>query len=285
MNKTKISWTDQTANPIRARNRQTGKRGWHCVKVSEGCKHCYAERMNVGPYGNGLPFREDVRADVELYLEPKVLEQLERQRSYKKTFLCDMTDLFQKDVPLEWIVRIWATMAITPNHTYQILTKRADRMQQVLSDPQFPSLVDALMGERASEKGWCTPEMEEYPLKNVWLGVSVENQQAADARIPCLLQTPKALGFLSCEPLLGAIELGFTNGLVHSEDASDYRVGWVICGGESGKDFRLMDLAWARSIRDQCVDAGVAFWFKQESAHRSETNPKLDGKEWHQFPE
>jgi protein gp37 len=274
MKKTKISWTEQTANPIRARNKQNGKRGWHCVKVSDGCKNCYAERINGGPYGNGLPFREDVRADVELYLEESVLEKLERQRTRKKTFLCDMTDIFQEHVPLEWIARIWATMALCQNHTFQILTKRADRMRGVLSDKMFQVIVDGIMSERAAKNGWCITEMETYPLPNVWLGVSAEHQKAADERIPLLLQTPAAVRFLSCEPLLGEIRLDKFCGQIH----------WVICGGESGPHYREMNLDWARAIRNVCVQTDIPYFFKQSSGYRSETGTTLDGVEWHQFP-
>lgn len=295
MNKTKISWTDQTANPIRAINRVNGKRGWHCVKVSPGCASCYAERINRGPYGNGLPFREDMRANVELYLESRVLWKLEHQRTGKRTFLCDMTDLFQKDVSRKWIEEIWNMMHFSPKNTYQILTKRADRMQEILSDPAFAARYTARNGTG-------------YPLKNVWLGVSVENQQYADERIPHLLSTPAALRFLSCEPLLGAIDLtnvhsgGYTweSGtrepdrqsvlsehyrLYDEGDIAFPKIDWVICGGESGANFRSMNPDWARSIRDQCASAGTAFWFKQGAAFRSETDTLLDGVEYHQFPE
>jgi len=278
MKNTKISWTDQTANPIRARNKQTGKRGWHCVKVSPGCVNCYAERMNCGPYGNGLPFREDVRSDVELYLEEKVLLDLERQRKGKLTFICDMTDIFQKDVPIEWIAKIWSSMAVSHN-TYQVLTKRAERMLEVLTGEEFRQRYYELLGDAA--------KVFPLPLKNVWLGVSVENQKAADERIPLLLQTPAAVRFLSCEPLLGEINLNpyfwHNNGFGYRKDEHD-SIDWVIVGGESGPSFRPMNLDWARSIRDQCVAAKVPFWFKQQSGIRSEMNPTLDGVEWHQFP-
>ena len=301
MNKTKISWTDQTANPIRARHKQTGKRGWHCVKVSPGCVNCYAERMNRGPYGNGLPFREDVRDDVELYLEYKVLEQLEKQRTGKKTFLCDMTDIFQRDVHVDWIASIWAMMATCQSHTFQILTKRADRMREILSATYFYDIVDAWLCNIATINGRpCTKLI--YPLPNVWLGVSCENQQYADERIPLLLQTPAAVRFLSCEPLLGEIDLKrylkcewYTQTLptkakgIGFPETTNYAqvrpaIDWVIVGGESGAGYRTMNLDWARSIRDQCVAADVAFWFKQHSGPRSEMEPTLDGVEWHQFP-
>lgn len=257
MNKTKISWTDQTANPIRARNKQNDKRGWHCVKVSDGCKNCYAERINRGPYGNGLPFREDVRADVELYLDENVLEKLERQRTGKKTFLCDMTDMFQEHVPFEWIDKIFAMMFRAKHHTFQILTKRPERMLEYINQATVGHVL-----------------LSHEPLPNVHLGVSVENQQAADERIPLLLQTPAAVRFLSCEPLLGEIRLDKFCGQIH----------WVICGGESGPHYREMNLDWARAIRNVCVQTDIPYFFKQSSGYRSETGTTLDGVEWHQFP-
>ncbi len=298
MKDTKISWTDQTENPIRATNRATGKRGWHCVKVSEGCKNCYAERINRGPWGNGLPFREDVRQNVQLYLEEKVLVRLERQRAGKKVFLCDMTDMFQEAVPVKWIARIWATMALCQHHTFQVLTKRADRMQRVLSDPGFTDMVDSIMARRADENGWELRELEEYPLRNVWLMVSAENQAMADERIPCLQKTPAAVRGLSLEPLLGPItfrpQAASMQEVVQAyllNKADRYSapemlsgIDWVIAGGESGPHFREMNPDWARSLRDQCRAAGVALWYKQGSALRSEQNTRLDGQELHQFP-
>ncbi len=120
-------------------------------------------------------------------------------------------------------------------------------------------------------------------MPNVWLGTSVETQETANERIPLLLETPAAVRFLSCEPLLGPIDLNATHEMA-SVNMMDGGIDWVIAGGESGPHYRLMDIEWARSLRDQCVVAGVSFFYKQDSGRKSGMNPTLDGQEWHEFP-
>lgn len=300
MSKTKISWTNETSNPLYAINKETGVRGWACVRVSDGCRNCYAATLNQSQRwgkGTGLDYTVPNIEHVEICLDEKEVVSWASQRKPHKKFVCSMTDMFAEFVPVEFIRKIFWGMALAPNITFQILTKRADRMLSVMND--FAS-------------GHLMPFDEDLVnLENVWLGVSVENQKAADERIPLLLQTPAAVRFLSCEPLLGQVHLfewlspcGYYcdhseeylnapqfEGLEgwdiwfggHHPDRS--KIDWVIVGGESGPNFRPMNPDWARSIRDQCRDAGVAFWFKQHSGYRPQSDTRLDGVEYHEFPQ
>lgn len=216
--RSQIEWTDATWNPT------TG-----CTKVSQGCKHCYAERIFHRPYP-GRKFT-DVRTHPDRLRQP-----LSWQRP-RRIFVNSMSDLFHEDVPDEFIMQVFFIMAAAGRHTFQVLTKRPRRM------------LDWFAWFEA-----CKPAYDRNdPYSNVWLGVSVENQEAADERIPLLRQTPAAVRFLSCEPLLGGM------------DISPYlrSVDWVIAGGESGPGARPADLAWFRSLRDQCAAAGVPFFMKQ----------------------
>ncbi|WP_190824741.1 DUF5131 family protein [Saccharopolyspora pogona] len=183
---TGIEWTDETWNPV------TG-----CTKVSPGCDNCYAltlaERFRGTPghyFENGF--------DVQLRPD-KLIEPL-KWRKPRRIFVNSMSDLFHQDVPGSYIAQVWATMAATPQHTYQVLTKRHGRMRSLLSNPYF----------RKDVMGWLRQDghpIPAWPLPNVWLGVSVEDQKRADRRIPALLETPAAVRFLSCEPLLGPVDL------------------------------------------------------------------------------
>ena len=261
-----IEWTDATWNPV------TG-----CDEVSPGCDHCYAktlaERFRGAP---GHYFEQGF----DVVLRPDKLGLPLKWRKPKKVFVNSMSDLFHKDVPDDYIARVFAVMAATPQHTYQILTKRHGRMRSLLGRQEF---IDAVWYARAELTGedidapatWWPG----WPLPNAWLGVSVEDQQRADLRIPALLMTPAAVRFLSCEPLLGPVDLtrvAFTAGggshldVVHGRhgvpdvwSTGAQRVDWVIAGGESGRGARPMHPDWVRSLRDQCVSGGVPFHFKQ----------------------
>jgi protein gp37 len=234
----KIEWTEKTWNPV------TG-----CTKVSAGCKHCYAERMWPRLNGPGRPYAGRAFGDVQCH--PERLGYPPRWRKPARVFVNSMSDLFHDDVPDEFILSVFHTMAITPKHTYQILTKRPERMLSLLS------------GWRDS--GLTLREGCRSVLPNVWLGVSVENQATADERIPLLLQTPAAVRFVSCEPLLGPVRLDkITDDELGAKwDALSAGLHWVIVGGESGPRARPMHPDWARSLRDQCASAGVPFFFKQ----------------------
>src|SRR6266852_4678221 len=219
--KTAIEWTDATWNPIRARNLKTGKVGWYCEHATTGCEFCYAEGFNLR-LGTGLPFKPGHRKDIEIFLDEKMLLSPLRWKKPRMIFVCSMTDLFADFVRDEWIDRMFAVMALCPQHRFQVLTKRAKRMRDWVTKErsrtapvecvaglyvEYPSVaarwpfdVDRALG--IGMRGW--------PLPNVWLGVSAEDQERADERIPELLATPAAVRFVSLEPLLGRIDLEAT---------------------------------------------------------------------------
>lgn len=261
---TGIEWTDSTWNPV------TG-----CTEVSPGCDHCYAktfaERWRGTPghhFENGF----------DVQLRPDKLDLPLRWRKPRKVFVNSMSDLFHDHVPDIYIAGVFAVMARAPQHTFQLLTKRHGRMRSLLNEHDFPARVIG-----SDEIPW--------PLPNVWLGVSAENQQWADIRIPALLDTPAAVRFVSAEPLLGPLDLTEWIGCPHDSlsgvdvtaldnpkkrwrcdqccasviDGTVENVGlhWIIVGGESGRNDRPMQAQWVRSIRDQCQASGVAFFFKQ----------------------
>jgi len=253
---TKIEWTDSSWNPIRARNLKTGRVGWYCEHATTGCEFCYAERLNTA-FGTGLPFKPGHRKDVEIFLDEKMLTAPLRWKKPSMVFVCSMTDLFADFVKDEWIEQIFAAMLET-EHRFQVLTKRPERMNRWV-------------------KEWLagiSPNL----LENIWLGVSCERQEEADERIPLLLDTPATIRFVSAEPLLGPINFGCQGcGTVSDahkiwctvlKRAPTVGIDWVIVGGESGSGNRLMEPAWARSIRDQCNEAGVAFFMKQMQGKR-----------------
>lgn len=292
--KTGISWTNASWNPLRG-----------CTRVSEGCKNCYAETVAGRFSGPGLPYEGltklvggERRWTGKVNFVESALDQPLRWSKPRKIFVNSMSDLFHESVPDEWIDRIFAIMAAAYWHDFQVLTKRADRMAAYFADEQAVAQrwIDAsfkMVGTMKPLKqvGWSwAQEGMPWPLPNVWLGVSVENQAAADERIPLLLQTPAAKRFISAEPLLGPLDLSDLTirvrpgeqpcglaGLdaltgIHwdAEDTivglygnPDPRIDWVIVGGESGTHARPMHPDWARSLRDQCKDAGVAFFWKQ----------------------
>jgi protein gp37 len=276
---TSIEWTDRTINPIRARPRSADPprgSGHYCEKVSPGCAHCYSSamqhRFGTPRFGSGQR-----REQVDVFLDPAKLAEVLRRRQPTRWFWCDMTDLFGDWVPDEWIDACFATMALTPQHTHQVLTKRPERMRRYFcesvngsGDPRAAAIEYAGYALGIDRPlGWLD---DDKPLPNVWLGVSVEDQQRADERIPLLLRTPAAVRFLSCEPLLGPIRFRDVPGLnklpgVHiAEGRSPAGVDWVIAGGESGPGARPCQLAWLRSLVAQCRAAGVACFVKQLGA-------------------
>jgi protein gp37 len=267
----KIEWTDTTWNPV------TG-----CDRVSEGCGlprfegdqtgGCYAEAF--AERFRGTPGHHFERG-FDLTLRPATLTLPLHWRKPRRIFVNSMSDLFHAGVPDEYIATVFAVMAATPQHTYQVLTKRHARMRALLGDARFVDLV----ADQVTEQG--RPALAQWPLPHVWMGVSVESQRWADIRVPELLGTPAAVRFLSCEPLLGPLDLSRWLGLERYDSfgwghemlaALAGRVGpaaglhWVIAGGESGPDARPMDPAWVRELRDQCDAADVPFFFKQWGA-------------------
>lgn len=326
MDKTKIQWTDATWNPV------TG-----CSKVSSGCKNCYAEAV-AGRWWGERKF-----TDVQTHADR--LDQPLRWRRPRRVFVNSMSDLFHDAVPDAFIDRVFAVMALAPRHTFQVLTKRPGRMRDYMGKLSVSGSVESVVQRLeaaaqamgVSDEGQCQIANALYgslgagrnvgwPMRNVWLGVSVEDQRAADERIPLLLQTPAAVRFLSCEPLLSGVDLGLRNwvadgvpwagrwvrltrpvgpdlpelvgtkGGAHIADAGVYRahanrngalavetpggrlgikpdeftalptLDWVIAGGESGPGARPCDVAWIRSIVEQCKAAGVPAFVKQLGA-------------------
>lgn len=216
--KTKIEWADASWNPIRARNKATGKVGSHCEHVSPGCEFCYAEKMNMAMrgYGTGLPFKPGHRKDIEIFLDEKTLLAPIKWKRPRKIFVCSMTDLFADFVEDRWIDRMVAVMALTPHHTYQILTKRPERMCKY-----FTKLDEEPIHETIGRIGDAWPGnhpvpeagLQIVPMPNVWLGTSCEDGPRAKERIPHLLATPAALRFVSYEPALGPIKFRYGNDL------------------------------------------------------------------------
>ncbi len=267
---TTIQWTDETWNPIRARNLDSGQIGWHCERVSQGCTNCYAEHRNKGFFqlGTRLPYMRQSRDKVEIFIDEETLTQPLRWKKPRMIFVCSMTDLFGEWHSDEMIDRVFAVMALCPQHTFQVLTKRAERMRQYVSQTSCGLPCTDTITRIAYRLEDVAPiELRKrWPLPNVWLGVSVEDQRWADERIPHLLDAPAAVRFLSCEPLLSNIGLMYY--LYTRIDTNDgrfplRRLNWVIVGGESGSHARPFDLAYARGILAQCKAAGVACFVKQ----------------------
>lgn len=237
--KTGIEWTDATWNPV------TG-----CTKVSSGCDNCYAETVahrfdGTKAYPNGF----------QVTLRPERLDQPTRWRRPRRIFVNSMADLFHDDVPADYIAQVFAVMALAPRHTFQVLTKRHARMRSLLTSSTFQTATAEHM-LAMTDADAMKDAGDPFPLPNVWLGISTENQQWADIRIPALLDTPAAVRFISAEPLLGRIDL-------RREWGHGPGIDWIIVGGESGHGARPMHPDWARALRDQRNKVGAAFLFKQ----------------------
>jgi len=349
--KSTIGWTEATWNPV------TG-----CSKVSPGCAHCYAETLSLRFGTSKLPWTPENAAE-HVVMHPERLDLPLTWRKPRMVFVNSMSDLFHELVPDEFIDRIFATMALAKRHTFQVLTKRPDRMTRYFSETcnggqreahVYTDAEQLHRGIRKASDPWNV-RWPGWPLPNVWLGVSVENQRWADARIPLLLETPAAVRFLSCEPLLGpldlknvrkhgqmpdgeALDVGFdvlTGRTTISNARTPSTVDWVIVGGESGNDRRQVKrwlverccrmgspfgppqlehgeyrpketvcaaynagdcdlsnwqpkpeaLAWVRAILDQCVAAGVPFFFKQWGGPTHNSGGRvLDGRTWDEMP-
>lgn len=299
---TKIEWTEETWNPIIG-----------CSKVSPGCDHCYAERMANRLVGMGQESYNNVmearigqapRWNGKTHLVESALDKPLHWKKPRTIFVCSMGDLFHESVMWSWIDQVMEVIEKCPQHTFMVLTKRPEIMQAFFEQANYPDI-----------------------LSNLWLGVTAENQEMADKRIPVLLQVPAAKRFVSVEPMLGPVNLSYLetkggdhidalNGMeyftVDHTTRQDHRIinklDWVICGGESGPGARPMHADWARSLRDQCQEAEVPFFFKQwgEYLHESQICPSnnaskdmenhyyrfgkkkaghlLDGKEWRAKP-
>jgi len=247
--RSQIEWTDATWNPT------TG-----CTPVSPGCDHCYAKTLAVGRlsdvYRRRLPVVQTLENEADPFavrLWPERLGQPASWRDPRMVFVNSMSDLFHVDVPGEFVRRIFEVMMKVDRHTYQVLTKRPARMANWVraNGDLFP--------------GGVVPS-------HIWLGTSVEDQAVA-YRVEHLRSVLAEVRFLSCEPLIGALTLDLRG------------VHWLIAGGESGIGYRAMDPEWPRRLRDDCVEAGVAFFFKQWGGRTPKSNGRsLDGETWDQMP-
>lgn len=254
---------DETWNPT------TG-----CSRVSEGCRYCYIERTP--------PFRMHGRKLGDpVQLHPERLNQPLRWTKPRRVFVNSLSDLFHEDVPLDFIVSVYASMIAASWHTFQILTKRPERRRKLLTARRVrllvaeraAKLINALRGQRSLEATENVAAWYGGCARNIHEGISVEDQPTADERIPILLQTPAAVRFVSAEPLLGAVKFvtyfyvsdARFDGRTYQDDASFPERGlhWVVVGGESGPGARPCDLAWIRSIVQQCRAAGVPCFVKQ----------------------
>jgi len=252
--KSKISWTDATWNPVVG-----------CTKISAGCKECYAKALHDLRYkarlaGKRLPMQYALPFET-VQLMPERLDMPLHWRKGRRVFVNSMSDLFHPDVPFDFIDKVFWTIENAPQHTFQILTKRAAQM-----------LV------------WCQQRGKPLPV-NAWLGVTVENQEAADSQIPYLIKTGAAVKFLSCEPLLEKVDLQLRG---RNYGGHNEFVTWVICGGESGPRARPMYAGWARYLLHQCQEAGVPFYFKQWGEWCQDLQPQIKdatGKAFYRWPD
>ena len=267
--KTGIAWTDATWNPV------TG-----CSKVSQGCKHCYAERDWGRLSANPKATNYYGRAFTDVACHEDRLDQPLRWKKPRMIFVNSMSDLFHEDVPDAFINKVFAVMALAKQHTFQVLTKRPERMLRWF-DPGFDNREHAVgqaMREIAAARGGDDAGLPEWPLPNVWLGVSVEDQATADERIPLLLRAPAAVRWISAEPILGRIDLehvqldedtyynaltGDTLMLSHTIIPMENTLNWVVLGGESGNSARVLDALHLRSLLMQCQKAGTPVFVKQ----------------------
>lgn len=262
--KSGIEWTDATWNPV------TG-----CTKVSPGCDHCYAETFSERFRGvRGHHFEQGF----DLTLRPERLIQPARWTKPRRIFVNSMSDLFHDDVPDYFIAQVFGIMACAPQHTFQVLTKRHGRMRSLLRG----DLYDLVVNELADENGTLpsVPSKVRWPLPNVWLGVSVEDQKRADLRIPALIDTPAAVRWISAEPLLGAVDASRWLGQDASGPGPERALDWVVVGGESGSGSRSMHPQWARDLRDQCIAAGVPYLYKQSGQYAPVADQPRSGDLW-----
>lgn len=298
MTRTKIEWAERTWNPVRG-----------CSRVSEGCRNCYAERQAARFSGEGQPWNGFVRWQSRVsglqYENPKaagsadprwtgrvelIPEKLTEPLSWQKparVFVNSMSDLFHESLSDEAIAAVFVAMAAAPQHQFLVLTKRAKRMRRWFSE----TITGATREQMVRSPIWI-PKWPGWPLPNVWLGVSVEDQSSADERIPHLLATPAAKRVVSYEPALGPVD--FRNWIDphgchgHSAigDGSDLQscdgcipyIDWVIVGGESGPGARPCDVAWIRSAVEQCKAAGVPCFVKQLGATPAVSGAEADPK-------
>jgi protein gp37 len=279
MAKSKIEWTERTWNPVRG-----------CTKISPGCKHCYAETFAERWRGiPGHPYEQGF----DLRLVPHKLDEPLHWKTPARVFVNSMSDLFQEGVPFEYIDRVFAVMALCPQLTFQVLTKRPHRMLEYFKAERRSYIANAADALGCSQNDWYIKivpiHTDRWPLPNVWLGVSAEDQTRANERIPQLLRTPATVRFVSYEPALEAIDFTAVKiacawNAMHcacsAEDCGHPKLDWIIVGGESGPSARPFNINWARSAVRQCKESSVACFVKQLGAKpyacRESDNRKSD---------
>ena len=282
---TKIEWARKSWNPISG-----------CSPISEGCEHCYARRMAQRLKGRyGYPANDPFRVT----FHPDKLNEPLKWKKPSRIFVCSMGDLFHEHVKTEWIDKVFLEMVSNSRHKFLVLTKRPQRLLDYVSG-EIRIHTTGFGGFGGpyfiKQKGpWNGKHFD-----NIWLGVTCENQQRADERIPILLQIPAAVRFVSLEPMLGPIDL--SRYLPEPADAIPFRLHddvlqWSIVGGETGPGARPMHPDWVRSVRDQCQEAGVPFFFKRHGDYNKKaqglqyisdltnTGRLLDGRLWEEYPE
>lgn len=227
--KTKIEWCDTTWSPV------TG-----CTPISDGCKNCYAKRMAHRLSNNEKVHNRERYNDFLVNYWPERMRYPAHWTKPRKIFVCSMGDLFHTNVRHDWIRKIISRTVRDPQHIYIFLTKRPERMKHIMIG------------------------FEDVIQNNIWCGITCENQQTADERMPVLLETPAAVRFVSVEPMLDKIDLsGLPGFLDFSCTTEPKHIDWVICGAETGPNKRPMENEWARHLRDQCKSADVPFFFKK----------------------
>jgi protein gp37 len=281
MGKSKIAWTERSWNFIRARRRSDQKQGWYCQKVSPACTNCYAERQNAR-FGTHVPYSVDKLSEVEIYLDEDALREPLKWKKPSAIFPVSMSDLFASWVPDEWLHKAYAVMALTPHHTYNVLTKRAERrlaflnnlakniapIERAARELGYTFKFDGFDGREHSILPWPIPNLRE--------GSTVCNQDELHAVMPVLEETPAAVRWLSIEPQISSICLH-----IDAEKDEHQRVcckncgtvdvpvfglpNWIVVGGESGSCARPFEIEWARTLLQQCKAARVPFFFKQGS--------------------
>ena len=271
---TKIEWAKKSWNPV------TG-----CTKVSAGCKNCYAEQVANRFWGD--------RKFTDIRLHPDRLLQPIHWKKPCRLFVNSMSDLFHESISFNYIDKVFAVMHYAKQHKFIILTKRPERMLKYLADT---FLTHNRINRAHFDLGLKNVALREFPLSNVWLGVSVENQETANLRIPILLDTPAAVRVISAEPLLGPINFAKSIGLNRilevcaGNDLTErfLDIDWIIVGGESGNNARPMHPEWVKFIRDRCKYTGIPFFFKQWGSwkpinHRFDE--KIKNKSVYTFPD
>jgi len=292
--KTGIDWTDATWNPIVG-----------CSIVSPGCTNCYAMKQahrlldRPGSHYEGTTKQSNGGAvwTGKIGVAPDhIFYQPLRWQRPRNIFVNSMGDVFHDQIPDELIDRVFGVMALARQHTFQLLTKRSARMRDYMNNTTLAGRIFCAVQDVAALMGMKGPERIVLPTPNVWLGVSVEDQARADERIPHLIETPAEVRFLSCEPLIGPVDLSpflgdprkqFYNPGDREHPARSTRYeypflshkDWIICGGESGQNARDMNPDWARKMRDDCKAAAVPFFMKQ-MAHKAEIPADLFVREW-----